>query len=453
MPVTPRSPEAKNATINLDIPDLTIAQGSTRTLRRLVTAQLQQTWRQFLQVPAAALSGANRLLHQRVVLQMQALQRREPSLPLQLLRQPTISTLIHCIQRQMRPGGDRVALNRWLREACALLALEMAGAGLLSQPVELVALDGEGLPTLLSPALNVRIRPQGQAHRLILDNGQLQLSGPPQDLSGTALRLDLHHIEDGSHPLALVDRPYHEIVPGILLALADNNPLSDYEAHPDKHGNQLDLGGQPLQRWLTELRWSLELVQQHLPLLAEEMRLLLRLVIPVGWHEERHLSASYQEAVGLIYLTLHPQPMTMAEALVHEFQHNKINAAFHLDPLLVNAWFPLVKSPVRPDLRPLHGVLLAVHAFQPVAELYALMLEGAHPLAANTSWRQRFHKILQLDQQGAATVLAHAQPTPAGAPLLAEMRLLDQRLAARELAIFGEGRATDGDFDELAGHN
>ncbi|MBI3180501.1 MAG: hypothetical protein HYZ27_12625, partial [Deltaproteobacteria bacterium] len=107
----------------------------------------------------------------------------------------------------------------------------------------------------------------------------------------------------------------------------------------------------------------------------------------------------------------------------------------------------------RPDLRPLHGVLLAVHAFQPVAELYAKMLEQGHPLSGNSSWRERFHKILQLDQQGAATVLAHAQPTPVGAPLFAEMRVLDERLAELERKLFAGGRALDADFDELAGHD
>ncbi len=452
MPVAPR-PLAANTATSLDLPDLTLPQGSTRTLRRLTAAQLQHTWRVFQQVPVSALTVANRPLYLQIVQQLQALQRREPSLPLQLLRQPTVSTLVHCIHRQLHPGGDGAALNRWLRQVCALLALEMAGAGLLSAPVELTALQDQPLPVLLSPALNLRLRPLASAHRLILGNGQLQLSGQTDSSLDPPLQLVLTRIEAAEHRLALVDRPYYMIAPGILLALADNNPLADFEAHPDKDGNRLDLGGQPLERWLEALRWSFELVQQHLPLLAEEMRLLLRLVVPVGWHQEKHLSASYQEAVGLVYLTLHPQPMTMAEALVHEFQHNKINAAFHLDPLLVNAWSPLVPSPVRPDLRPLHGVLLAVHAFQPVAELYAQMLEQGHPLAGNASWRERFHRILQLDRQGAATVLTHAQPTPAGAPLLAEMRMLDERLATLERSLFAGDRPPDADFEELAGHD
>lgn len=445
MTAAPRTP--LNPAPSLDLPDLTLPVGSARTLRRLTAAFLQHTWRLWQQLPLAALTPGNRALYPRIVQQMQALQRRDPSLPLQLLRTPTISTLIHCLHKQLRPGGDAAALNRWLREACALLALEMAAAELLQAPVELSAADLP-LPVLLSPALNLRLQPAPAAQRLILGNGQLQLTG-----EGPTLHLSFGELAEFQHPLAAIDRPYHLIAPGLYLALADNNPLAQFEAHPDKDGNQLDLGGQPVERWLEALRWSLQLVETHLPLLAEEIRLLLRLVVPVGWHQEKHLSASYQEAVGLIYLTLHPQPMTMAEALVHEFQHNKINAAFHLDPLLQNAWFPLVKSPVRPDMRPLHGVVLAVHAFQPVAELYAQMLGQGHPLAANAFWRERFSRIIELDRQGAATVLANAVPTPIGAPLFAEMARLDQHLAELRELHFAAQAPTGGDFDELAGHD
>src|SRR6185436_4142373 len=99
------------------------------------------------------------------------------------------------------------------------------------------------------------------------------------------------------------------------------------------------------------------------------------------YDDHKHLSASYQEAIGTIYLTLHPNLMTMAEAVIHEFSHNKLNALFELDELLENAYWPLYTSPVRPDPRPLHGVVLAVHAFQPVARLYERMTDAGHPRA------------------------------------------------------------------------
>jgi HEXXH motif-containing protein len=433
---------------SLPLPDLTLPQGSTQTLRRVLAAQWTRTWRDLLRIPLWAVAPHNRALYQRTIAALQAEAQRDPRRPLQVLRNPTISTLIHCIRGQLHAGGDGLAVNRWLREACALIWLELATLGWLQAPIELGP-DADGqLVVLRSPALNLEVTPSvgAQGYQITADTLRIRSQ------SGEQL-VPLRQVTACDGPLARITRPYHEIVPGMWLACTDNNPLAAFEAHPDKDGNRLDLGDQPLDAWLSALRWSVALVDRHLPLLGEELRLLLRLVVPVGWHAERHLSASYQEAIGLIYLTLHPQPMTMAEALVHEFQHNKINAVFHLDPLLHNAWQPRYSSPVRPDPRPLHGVILAVHAFQPVAQLYAAMADAGHELAAHAFWNERFRRILQLDRQGAATVLAHAQPTTVGAAFFAEMRQVDTALAQLEAQRWGDDRQMGGDLDELAGHD
>jgi hypothetical protein len=141
--------------------------------------------------------------------------------------------------------------------------------------------------------------------------------------------------------------PYVPVTGDIVLALEDNNPLAMYEAHPDKQGNAIDLGGQSVEAWRDTLRQALGLVEEFLPTLRGEIDLFVQQLVPVGYDEHRHLSASYQEGIGTIYLTLHPNLMTMTEALIHEFSHNKINALFELDAVLENAWWPLYASPVR----------------------------------------------------------------------------------------------------------
>jgi HEXXH motif-containing protein len=168
------------------------------------------------------------------------------------------------------------------------------------------------------------------------------------------------------------------------------------------------------------------------PLVFEEMKLLLELVVPVGHHPERHFSCSFEEAVGSISLTLHPNVMTLAEALIHEFQHNKLNAVFRFDPVLHDAHTSLHRSPVRPDLRPLHGVLMAVHAFHPVARLYENMTAAQHPLAKQHDWPKRFRDVLRINRESAATVLAHGRPTPLGRGLLDEMRALEEHFRRYE---------------------
>ena len=214
---------------------------------------------------------------------------------------------------------------------------------------------------------------------------------------------------------------YRRVEGDILLALEDNNPLAMVEAHPDKEGNAIDLGGRSEDAWLASLRAALALVAEHLPDLRREMDLYLHQIVPVGWFPEKHLSASYREAIGTVYLSLHPSEMTMVEALVHEFQHNKLNALLEVDDVLENAHEPLYRSPVRPDPRPLHGVLLAVHAFVPVARLYErLVAAGAADLSP------RFRDVVRMNREGTEVLLAGGRPTAVGRGLLDELGRWDE---------------------------
>jgi HEXXH motif-containing protein len=212
---------------------------------------------------------------------------------------------------------------------------------------------------------------------------------------------------------------------GIVLALADNNPLAMHEAHPDKHGNAIDFGGRPTSEWVASLREALDLVRSHLPDLRAEMDLYVQQIVPVGFFADRHLSASYREAIGTLYLSLHPSLLTMVEALVHEFQHNKLNALLESDDVLENAHEPLYRSPVRPDARPLHGVLLAVHAFVPVALLYERMIAAGDSRASEG----RLRDIVRINREGTEVLRRHARPTPVGQGLLDELFRWDRHFA------------------------
>ena len=130
--------------------------------------------------------------------------------------------------------------------------------------------------------------------------------------------------------------------------------------------------------------------------------------MPTGHHPETHRSASYRESIGANYITLHPNVMTLAAAVIHEFSPTKLHALFELDPMIENDAAARFSSPVRPDPRPLRGVLLAVHAFLPVARLYEKMTEAGHPLALGHYFPEPFAQIRGLNREGASTVFAHA---------------------------------------------
>ena len=76
---------------------------------------------------------------------------------------------------------------------------------------------------------------------------------------------------------------------------------------------------------------------------------------------------------------------------------------------------------MRPDPRPLHGVLLAVHAFVPVARLYERMREAGHPLARRPGFEARSCQVVAGNHDGIATLCEHALPTRFGAPVLEEL--------------------------------
>jgi len=224
---------------------------------------------------------------------------------------------------------------------------------------------------------------------------------------------------------------YAAIGRAMVLALVDHNPLSMNEAHPDKQGNALDLGEASSEDWVAALRGGLDLIETHLPGLRYEMDRVIHQFVPVGTDDRVHLSASYAESVGTIYLSLHPSLMTMTEAIIHEYQHNKLNMLFSLDPVMHNAYHPLYSSPVRPDPRPLAGVLLAAHAFVPVAELYRRL--------DDPRLQTRFATIVEKNREALETLTEHAQATPAGQAVIDELCQLHTTHAAAVAA-----RATGG---------
>jgi HEXXH motif-containing protein len=428
-PSRPESPSTP-----FDLPDLTLPRTDTRTTRRILTLYRQRTLQEFLRLPTSLVPGADRALWQEVARLAAGHVDQEPRKALHIAGQPTISVLIQTL------ATSGPALHRRLRECCALVLLELACLRELPEPGVTVGRDAQGwLPVLRSPTARMQLEPGADVQGLHFANSHLGLRTHAAVV--TVPLQDLTFVLPEGTPATLT-RPYHPIAAGLLLATVDNNPLSEFEAHPDKHGNHLDLGGHPPAEWVQVLQQALALVDTYLPLLGEELRLVMKLIVPVGWDPEKHLSASYQEAIGQLYMTLHPNLMTMTEALIHEFQHNKVNAAFRMDPLLHNAWSPLFASPVRPDPRPLHGVVLAVHAFQPVAALYEAMLAAGDPLASHPHFVKRYGQIVKLNHEGATTVLDHAQPTEAGAGLFAEMRAWDEHFATVKIAA-----GPDGSFD------
>lgn len=348
--------------------DLTLPR-SIDTLRAIASAGLKRLRADFERLPS----------HPSLDRVRDVWAREEPGRAWASLRRTNVATMV----RALRDGYDA----RLAETLAATLAVELAHAGARLPPM------------------------QFDVPRVVCLGGRFVLPGPVRPQAREP---------DGS---------FFALGPRLVFATVDDNPLAMLEAHPDKEGNAVDLGGRSPEEWCTSLRDALAIIARYLPRVHEEMELLIEQIVPVGYDEVKHLSASYREAIGTIYLTLHPSVMTMAEALIHEFSHNKLNAAMELDPILTNAFEPLYASPVRPDPRPLHGVLLAVHAFLPVAELYRVMMAAGDARARP----DRFAQIVRGNREGTDVLRANARGTPYGKRLLEEIVHIDASFSSPDL--------------------
>lgn len=329
--------------------------------------------------------------------------------------------------------ADKALLPELLKSPDLLTPLLCLEAGLLSRPAALAAV----VPSLLAALVARRRLPQalvweGPVQRVILGDRAFLLDPPGNALAAFPGGVE---IEETSGRISLESLPatrfVHPLVEGLHLATVDSNPLAMAEAHPDKQGNALDLGGRAVEAWQGDLRAALALVAQALPEWWTELGSSLRRIVPVGYQPEIHLSASYREAPGLAYLTLHPNPLTMAEAIVHEAQHSRLNGLLWLDAVLENGWTDWTESPVRPDLRPLMGVLLAVHAFVPVAAMHARLAEAGHPLAQGPDFHRRRRQVLAGNARGVSIVVERARPTALGRTLVEDLARLHEALVQR----------------------
>ncbi|MFE4369425.1 HEXXH motif-containing putative peptide modification protein [Streptomyces sp. NPDC056835] len=167
------------------------------------------------------------------------------------------------------------------------------------------------------------------------------------------------------------------------------------------------------QRWHDELNRHVDLIGAVCAPLAEELVGGLGVIVPVLSPDPSrvHVSGSFHEAPGLVALAL-GERMATAEALVHEYGHQKLNAVLPLDPLIADDSGEAVHySPWRDDPRPLSGLLHAVYSFVSVADFYRAVLDtpDAGGLAPQSVVNRAYRVVRQvrdgLDELRAAAAL------------------------------------------------
>ena len=404
----------------------------TRALAVAYARHLAACCQRFLTL-GPQLPAERRTTHARVAtLVRQALARSQRPM-LACFAAPTVATPLQCLELRDELEAFRSRIDEAGAAMTPHLLLEMALRRLIPEG-QSVHWE-HGAPRLASLSLGGELIPPSGATGLRFSRSHVSALASSVELARISVQPEdiCRTVADDPSGFRF-ERRYWRTGKVAYFTTVDHNPIAAFEAHPEKAGNHIDLGGRTEAEWLRVLDESFALIERFLPGEFAEMGMMLHEVIPVGYHEVRHLSASYREAVGTIYLTLHPNVMTMTEAVVHEFQHNKFNVSARSAVYLTNAFHPLYRSPVRPDPRPLWGILLAVHAFLPVADLYRRMRSAGHPWAARADFEQRLSDLDLKNHEGMEMLRAHADFTAAGHAMFAELEDMERRHLAERAA-------------------
>lgn len=395
-----------------------------RALARAYSHYLATSCRRFLGVESD-LPPALRAAYKRIALLVRETLPRHGRPMLNCFASPAVSTPLWCLEFRHEMEAFRTRIDRAAAGMMPHLLFEMTLRGLIPEGLSVL---WDGAPPLASHGIGGEIIPPAGTTGLRFSPSHITAVGGDAELARLPMRRDDmgRALAEGGRGFRF-ERRFRRVGGVSHLATVDANPIAEFEEHPDKAGNHIDLGGRSEEEWIAGLDGSFALVERFLPGEFAEMGTLLHEVIPVGYDTRRHLSASYREAVGTVYLTLHPNVMTMTEAVIHEFQHNKLNVSAYSTELLANAFHPLYKSPIRPDPRPLWGILLAVHAFLPVAELYRRMRDAGHPFAARPDFEARMSELDLKNHEGMEMLRAHGELTPAGRALFDDLEALERR--------------------------
>ena len=131
-----------------------------------------------------------------------------------------------------------------------------------------------------------------------------------------------------------------------------------------------------------EIEWqrlygkSFSIIKKVAPWFFHEMQEILSKIVPFGISKGSHNSCSYPTIIGVIYASYpveYDEPeIAVLEALIHEYNHNKIHLIMRVDQLILNDKQTIYYSPYRPDARHIQGIYLWLHAM--VATYYVTLL-------------------------------------------------------------------------------
>jgi HEXXH motif-containing protein len=148
--------------------------------------------------------------------------------------------------------------------------------------------------------------------------------------------------------------------------------------------------------WTKLLNEAWQILTTHYPGFAGELAGGMSTLVPLE-NESSFTGASSSIAFGAIAMTAKYSAVDLAEGLVHELQHSKLNALFDLVDLYDPDFGELLYAPWRDDPRPASGLLHGVFAFVTAVEFWRVQLaqDEAGGLYGQFSYAYRCQQVRQ----------------------------------------------------------
>jgi HEXXH motif-containing protein len=202
--------------------------------------------------------------------------------------------------------------------------------------------------------------------------------------------------------------------------------------------------------WQACIQSAWEVLVRHHNWVAGSLKAGVSVIVPLFTPGDADLSsATTPAAFGAIATTLPPDPVIMAEILVHEFQHLVLCALQDMDSLL-KPCDERVYAPWRPDPRPVGGLLQGIYAHLGIARFWSAQRHVEAEPDDILRAEVMFARWRSMIEPAASTLLRTGCLTPTGTGFVELLRDQGQLLESAPVAAEAQEIATQVGVDHWA---
>lgn len=222
-----------------------------------------------------------------------------------------------------------------------------------------------------------------------------------------------------------------KFIPGtnVELTLRFYNPDAEKHTHPEHKKNNVGITfwDKSEREWRELFAGAFDIVKRVSPEFMSEIERVIKKIIPFDVSYKVHNSGSYSDVIWQLLMSyptgMEEPELALLEAILHEYNHNKLNLILQTETLILNDRQELYYSPYRPDARHIHGIYLGLHALTwAFWVLWNAHVQWIFELPLN--WQEKATAYVLKNGLSLQVLDKYALLTPLGKELLEEMRMV-----------------------------